>query len=133
MWSRQTYRMGPQDFTANAEEGIGIDWPVRYEEIVPWYEHVEKFAGIAGSEEGLPQLPDSVFQPAFQLSCAEQAFKERVEAAFPGRNVIPARVGHLTDATDEQKSLGRLSLRTHFLARRIATQKRGQSQATRAQ
>ena len=107
MWSRQTYRRGPQDFTANAEEGIGIDWPVRYEEIVPWYEHVEKFAGIAGSEEGLPQLPDSIFQPAFELSCAEQAFKERVEAAFPGRNVIPARVGHLTDATDEQKSLGR--------------------------
>ena len=53
MWSRQTYRMGPQDFTANKEEGVGVDWPVRYEEIVPWYEKVETFIGIAGSESRL--------------------------------------------------------------------------------
>jgi choline dehydrogenase-like flavoprotein len=107
MWSRQTYRLGPQDFEANLREGIGVDWPVRYQDLVPWYEHVERFAGIAGSAEGLPQLPDSVFQPAFALTCAEEAFKARVEAAFPGRNVIPARVAHLTAATEEQRDLGR--------------------------
>lgn len=107
MWSRQTYRLGPQDFEANRLEGVGADWPVRYEDIVPWYEHVERFAGIAGSEEGLSQLPDSLFQPAFDLTCAEKEFKSRVEAAFPGRNVIPARVAHLTNATDEQRELGR--------------------------
>lgn len=107
MWSRQTYRWGPQDFEANQREGVGVDWPVRYEDIVPWYEHVERFAGIAGSAEGLPQLPDSVFQPAFALTCAEEAFKARVEAAFPGRNVIPARIAHLTAATEEQRALGR--------------------------
>lgn len=107
MWSRQTYRLGPQDFTANKLDGHGVDWPVRYDDLVPWYEHVEKFAGIAGSEESLPQLPDSVFQPAFALTCAEQEFKTRVESAFPGRNVIPARVAHLTQATAEQRALGR--------------------------
>jgi len=107
MWSRQTYRLGPQDFEANQQEGVGVDWPVRYEDIVPWYEHVERFAGISGSEEGLIQLPDSLFQPAFDLTCAEKEFKARVEAAFPGRNIIPARVAHLTQATDEQKALGR--------------------------
>jgi len=107
MWSRQTYRLGPQDFTANREEGVGVDWPVRYEDIVPWYEKVETFIGIAGTEEGLSQLPDSVFQPAFALTDAENAFKQRVETTFNGRKIIPARIAHLTDATEEQRSLGR--------------------------
>ncbi len=107
MWSRQTYRLGPQDFTANKDEGIGVDWPVRYEDVVPWYEKVETFIGIAGSEEGLEQLPDSKFQPAFALTDAENTFKQRVETRFRGRNVIPARIAHLTDATEEQRALGR--------------------------
>jgi len=111
MWSRQAYRWGSQDFEANAREGVGVDWPVRYEDIAPWYDHVERFAGVAGSAEGLSQLPDGVFQPAFALTCAEEDFKARVEAAFPGRNVIPARVAHITAATDEQRALGRSNCR----------------------
>ncbi len=111
MWSRQAYRLGPQDFEANEREGVGVDWPVRYEDIAPWYDHVERFAGIAGSAEGLAQLPDGVFQPAFALTCAEEEFKARVEAAFPGRNVIPARVAHITAATEEQRALGRSNCR----------------------
>lgn len=107
MWSRQTYRLGPQDFTANKEEGVAVDWPVRYEDVVPWYEKVETFIGIAGSEEGLDQLPDSVFQPAFALTDAENSFKQKVETTFNGRKIIPARIAHLTDATEEQRSLGR--------------------------
>ncbi len=107
MWSRQTYRLGPQDFTANKDEGVGVDWPVRYEDIAPWYERVETFVGIAGTEEGLEQLPDSVFQPAFELTDAENAFKQRVETYFNGRKIIPARIAHLTDATEEQRELGR--------------------------
>lgn len=107
MWSRQTYRLGPQDFTANREEGVGVDWPVRYEDVVPWYEKVETFIGIAGTEEGLNQLPDSVFQPAFALTDAENTFKQRVETRFNGRKIIPARIAHLTDATEEQRALGR--------------------------
>ena len=107
MWSRQTYRLGPQDFTANLQEGVGVDWPVRYEDIVPWYEKVETFVGVSGSEESLDQLPDSVFQPAFELTDAEKTFKQKVEATFNGRNVIPARIAHLTSATEEQRALGR--------------------------
>lgn len=107
MWSRQTYRLGPQDFTANLQEGVGVDWPVRYEDIVPWYEKVETFVGVSGSEESLDQLPDSVFQPAFEMTDAEKTFKQKVEATFNGRNVIPARIAHLTSATEEQRALGR--------------------------
>ncbi|MEX2131837.1 MAG: GMC family oxidoreductase [Pseudohongiellaceae bacterium] len=107
MWSRQTYRLSDYDFDANRQENIGVDWPVRYADIAPWYEKVETFIGIAGSEENLPQLPDSIFQPAFELTEAEKAVKSRIETTFQGRKVIPARVAHLTNATEEQRSLGR--------------------------
>ena len=118
MWSRQTYRLGPQDFEANKLDGHGVDWPVRYADIAPWYDHVERFAGISGNTDGLSQLPDGVFQPAFELTCAEKEFKSKVESKFPERNIISARVAHLTDATDEQKALGRSNCqarnRCHF-------------------
>lgn len=118
MWSRQTYRLSDYDFEANKNDGIGVDWPIRYDDIKPWYEKVETFAGIAGSAEGLPQLPDSVFQPAFELTDAEKELKSKVETNFPGRNVIPARIAHITEVTDEQRSLGRTNCqarnRCHF-------------------
>ena len=118
MWSRQSYRMGPQDFTANKEEGVAIDWPVRYDEIKPWYDYVEEFAGIAGNKDGLEQLPDGVYQPAFELTDAEKSFKSKIETAFPGRNVIAARIAHITQVTEEQRALGRTNCqsqnRCHF-------------------
>lgn len=107
MWARQSYRLGPQDFEANKLDGHGTDWPIRYDDISKWYDHVETFAGIAGDRDGLQQLPDGQFQPAFGLTCAEKEFKSKVETRFPGRNVIAARVAHITKATDEQLSLGR--------------------------
>ena len=107
MWGRQSYRWSALDFESNAKDGHGIDWPVRYDDIAPWYDHVEKFAGIAGSYEDLEILPDSVFQPAFDLNCLEKRFKERVEVKFDGRKIIPARVAHLTKPTEEQMDLGR--------------------------
>ncbi|MDZ7694081.1 MAG: FAD-binding protein [Balneolaceae bacterium] len=75
-WGRQCYRWSPMDFQANAKEGIAIEWPITYEEIEPWYDYVEKFAGISGREEGLPQLPDSQFLPPMELNCVEQEIKE---------------------------------------------------------
>jgi len=80
---------------------------VRYDDIAPWYDHVEKFAGISGSKEGLEILPDSVFQPPHELTCAELDFKKHVEDKFPGRKVIPGRVANLTAPTQEQLELGR--------------------------
>ncbi len=118
MWSRQTYRLSDLDFEANKKDGYGVDWPIRYADLVPWYEKVETFAGISGSAEGLPQLPDSVFQPAFELTDAEKELKSKVETTFPERNIIPARVAHITQVTDEQRSLGRTNCqarnRCHF-------------------
>jgi choline dehydrogenase-like flavoprotein len=99
--------LGPQDFEANKKDGHGTDWPIRYDDLAPWYDYVETFAGISGSKEGLAQLPDSVFQPPFELTSVEKAFKQRTESTYSGRKVIPARVAHLTQPTEEQKALGR--------------------------
>ncbi len=107
MWSRLSWRLGPNDFEANAKDGHGVDWPVRYEDIAPWYEHAEKFAGVVGQKEGIPHLPDGVFQPPFEMTPAEKHLREKVQEAFPTRNVIHGRAAHLTDPTDEQLELGR--------------------------
>lgn len=107
MWGRQSYRMSEIDFEANKKDGHGVDWPVRYDDIAPWYDKVEYFAGISGSNEGLDILPDGVFQPPHELTCAELEFKKKVESTFPGRKVIPGRCANLTKPTPEQIALGR--------------------------
>jgi choline dehydrogenase-like flavoprotein len=96
LWGRQSYRLGDLDFEANAREGIAVDWPVRYTDLAPWYDHVERHAGISGSREGLPQLPDGQFQPAMPLNCVEEIIAGRVASKFGGRRIIPGRVANLT-------------------------------------
>lgn len=96
-WGRQSYRWSDWDFEANAKDGIAIDWPIRYADLAPWYDHVERHAGIAGSAEGLPQLPDGQFLPAMPLNCAESTIAGRVAKQFGGhRRIIPGRVANLT-------------------------------------
>ncbi|PZQ65370.1 MAG: GMC family oxidoreductase [Phenylobacterium zucineum] len=107
MWARQSYRHAPIDFEANAREGVGVDWPIRYEDLAPWYDYVERFAGVSGQKEGLPQLPDGVFQPPMEMNCVEKALKKGVEARYAERRVTIGRCAHLTEPTQEQIELGR--------------------------
>lgn len=107
MWGRYSFRFSDLDFEANAKEGIATDWPIRYKDIAPWYDYVEKFAGIAGDRDGLPHLPDGQFQPAMPDNCVEAHFRQSTNADFPDRKVISARAAHLTAPTQEQMNLGR--------------------------
>lgn len=107
MWGRQSYRLSAQDFEANANDGHGCDWPIRYDDLAPWYDHIEEFIGVAGSKEGLPQLPDGKFLPAFELNDAELMLKKAVEAKFPGRKVISGRTANLSKAQPHHEELGR--------------------------
>lgn len=118
MWGRQSYRMSEMDFAANAKDGHGSDWPIRYADLAPWYDHIEKFIGVAGSNEGLPQLPDGEFLPAFGLNDAELQFKVAVETKFPGRKVIPGRVANLSQAQPHHEDLGRNSCQNRSLCER---------------
>ena len=96
-WGRQSYRWSDFDFEANAREGVAIDWPIRYSDIAPWYDHVERFAGISGSREGLAQLPDGEFLPAMPLNVAERHVADGIRTAFNDtRRLIIGRVANLS-------------------------------------
>ncbi|MEO7714461.1 MAG: GMC family oxidoreductase [Gemmatimonadaceae bacterium] len=97
MWGRCSFRWSDLDFEANAKDGIATDWPIRYADVAPWYSYVERFAGIAGSKEGLPQLPDGEFQPEMPLNCAELLLAERIAKMHGGRRrLISSRTANLT-------------------------------------
>ncbi|HEY0968821.1 MAG TPA: GMC family oxidoreductase [Opitutaceae bacterium] len=97
MWGRQSYRFSDLDFEANAKEGIAVDWPIRYADIAPWYDYVERFAGISGSKEGLPQLPDGQFLPPMELNVVEKDVAARIRTHFKDqRRLIIGRTANLT-------------------------------------
>jgi choline dehydrogenase-like flavoprotein len=97
MWGRQSYRWNKWDFEANAKEGIAVDWPIRYDDLAPWYSYAEKFAGIQGSKEGLDVLPDGEFMPAMELNCVEKDVKKRLEAHYEKqRHLIIGRSANIT-------------------------------------
>ncbi|MFT4733840.1 MAG: choline dehydrogenase-like flavoprotein, partial [Arcticibacterium sp.] len=85
----------------------GVDWPIRYDDLVPWYDHVECFAGISGSKEGLDILPDGIFQTPMELNYVEQEVMKGIESNFKNRHLIIGRSAHLTDPTQEQTALER--------------------------
>jgi len=97
LWGRQSYRWSDHDFEANLKDGWAIDWPIRYKDIAPWYDHVERFIGVNGSLEGLEQLPDGHFLPAMQLNCVEKDVAARIKQSFKGsRHMIIGRSANLT-------------------------------------
>src|SRR5215471_17393508 len=97
MWGRQSYRWSDFDFEANAKDGIAIDWPIRYKDIAPWYDYVERFAGVSGSIEHLPQLPDGQFLPPMQMNCVEKDVSARIKEYYKGqRTMIIGRTAHIT-------------------------------------
>lgn len=82
MWGRGCLRLSEMDFEANAKDGFGVDWPVRYKDIAPWYDYVERFVGVNGQNEGLSQLPDGQFLPPMQMNCVEKSVKKRIEEHY---------------------------------------------------
>ncbi|MGN6511041.1 MAG: GMC oxidoreductase [Chitinophaga sp.] len=96
MWGRQVYRWSDLDFEANAKDGHGVDWPIRYKDIAPWYSYVEKFAGISGQAEGLPQLPDGEFLPPMEMNCLEKHVAARIKEKYKDRIMTIGRVAHVT-------------------------------------
>lgn len=103
LWGRQSYRWSDFDFEANAKDGIAVDWPIRYKDIEPWYTYVEKFAGISGSKDGLPQLPDGHFLPAMEMNVVEKDVAARIKKNFQGkRDMIIGRTANITEPIQER-------------------------------
>ncbi len=95
MWGRQSYRFSQMDFEANAKDGIAVDWPVRYNELAPWYDYVESFIGVSGQVENLPNLPDGKFLPPMELNCVEIELKKAVKDKL-GRLITIGRTANAT-------------------------------------
>src|SRR2546430_15229650 len=108
MWGRQVYRWSDLDFEANARDGNGVDWPIRYADIAPWYDYVETFVGISGQAEGLPQLPDGKFLKPMPLNCAEQVVKDAVARGWAGERLLT--IGRCAVLTEEHN--GRAACRS---------------------
>jgi len=103
LWGRQSYRWSDFDFEANAKDGIAIDWPIRYKDVEPWYTYAEKFAGISGSVEGLPQLPDGHFLPAMDLNVVEKDVAARIKQRYNNkRAMIIGRTANITQPIQER-------------------------------
>ena len=107
LWGRHTQRWSDFDFTGPARDGFAVDWPIRYQDLAPWYSHVEKFVGISGNKDGLETLPDGDFIKPFELSCVEKHFGKVVNEKYPDRHVIIARTANLSQADKIHQSVGR--------------------------
>lgn len=118
LWARQTQRWSQYDFEGPARDGFAVDWPIRYEDLDPWYSHVEKFSGIAGDRDGIAELPDGEFLPAFPLNAVEKYFKDSVAKNYKGRHVISGRCAHITDPQPTHTAQGRAKCQHRTLCER---------------
>ncbi len=97
IWARQTQRWSKYEFEAPARDGFAVDWPIGYNDIAPWYSHVEKFVGISGNKDGIKHLPDGEFLPPWQLNFLEKHVQKKVAENYADRQVIIGRCAHLTE------------------------------------
>lgn len=99
LWGRHSYRLSDLDFEANAKDGIGVDWPIRYKDIAPWYSYVEKHIGISGERLGLPHLPDSEFLRPMELKCPEEHLRSSLKDSYDNRVLTIGRLAHITEGS----------------------------------
>ena len=118
LWARQTQRWSDLDFEGPQRDGFAVDWPIRYADLAPWYSHVEKFAGISGNKDGLPQLPDGEFLPPFEMSCVEDYFKGVLSKNYKDRPLVHGRCAHITEAKQIHNDQGRATCQNRNLCNR---------------
>jgi choline dehydrogenase-like flavoprotein len=107
IWGRACPRWSPYEFTAPARYGYGIEWPIGYEDVAPWYSHVERFAGICGNKDGLESMPDGDYLPPFDFNCVEKDLQKNISSKYKDRFMIQGRWAQLTEARDIHTQQGR--------------------------
>ena len=115
VWGRQSYRWSPMDFEANARDGIAVDWPIRYDDLKPWYDYVERHAGISGQNEGLRQLPDGNLLDPMELNCVEQDLRNAISTNFKERLLTIGRTAHITSNPEKFGGRGKCQLRNRCM------------------
>ena len=119
LWARQTQRWSDFDFEGPARDGFAVDWPIRYADIAPWYSYVEKFAGISGNKDGLPQLPDGEFLKPHEMTCVEKHFTQQTAKNYNNtRPIIIGRAAHITDPQPIHTQQGRAKCQHRTMCQR---------------
>ncbi|WP_398454881.1 GMC oxidoreductase [Sphingobacterium thalpophilum] len=118
LWARQTQRWSKYDFEGPARDGFAVDWPIRYEDIAPWYSYVEHFAGISGNKDGIDAMPDGDFLPAWEMNVVEKVIQQRIMARYKDRSVIQGRCAHLTAPRQIHVDQGRSQCQARSLCQR---------------
>jgi len=118
LWARQVQRWSRFEFEAPGRDGFAVDWPIRYNDLAPWYSYVEKFAGISGNRDGLETLPDSEVMKAWEMNCVEKHIQEKIKASFKDRDVVIGRCAHLTEPQEIHKQQGRGQCQARTLCER---------------
>ena len=107
LWARQTQRWSKFDFEGPARDGFAVDWPIRYHDLAPWYDHVESFVGISGNKDGLETLPDGQFLKPWEMNMAEKSLRQSIMKQHGDRHVIIGRCAHLTEPREVHLQQGR--------------------------
>ncbi|EMS31597.1 Glucose-methanol-choline [Mariniradius saccharolyticus AK6] len=107
IWARQTQRWSKYDFEGPGRDGFAVDWPIRYDDIAPWYSYVERFVGVSGNYDGVETLPDGEFLPAWEMNCVEKEIRDRILASYQDRHVMIGRCAHLTQPQEHHLKMGR--------------------------
>jgi choline dehydrogenase-like flavoprotein len=119
LWARQVQRWSDFDFDGPARDGFAVDWPIRYQDLAPWYSHVEKFAGVSGNKDGLPHLPDGEFLPGYDLNIVEKYFQEQLKKHYGNsRHMILSRCAHISGNAEQFKDQGRMRCQNRNLCQR---------------
>ena len=118
IWGRACPRWSPFEFTAPARYGYGIEWPIGYDDIAPWYSHVELFSGICGNRDGLEAMPDGEYLPPFEFNCVEKDLQQKLKTKYKDRHMIQGRWAQLTEARDIHLQQGRAQCQARDLCMR---------------
>src|SRR6476620_11248051 len=102
MWARETQRWSRFEFEAPGRDGYAVEWPITYDDLAPWYSHVEKFAGISGNKDGIENLPDGEFLPPWEFNCVEKMMRDKVNAHYSDRRMLMGRCANLSKAGELQ-------------------------------
>ena len=106
-WGRACQRWSKFEFTAPGRYGYGLEWPIGYDDIAPWYSHVELFAGVCGNKDGIEAMPDGEFLPPFDLNCVEQTIQQKIKTHYKNRFLVQARWAQLTQPREVHVQQGR--------------------------
>ncbi|MGN8067447.1 GMC oxidoreductase [Mucilaginibacter sp. 22184] len=106
-WGRACQRWSKYEFTNPERFGYGIAWPIGYDDVAPWYSHVEKFIGVCGNKDGIEAMPDGEFLPPFDMNCVQEVISKKISEHYPDRHLVHARWAHLTKPNQLHLDQGR--------------------------